>query len=682
MLKKKILIILVSIMVLISSNLFAQVENQRLTLMPYPASVELLQGKIYIDEDFVLQYSDVGARLKKACDRFLVRLSKRTGLFIAHPFSVVNIDSVVPSLIVEVAKKVNVKQGMDESYSLVIESKFIKIKSKTDIGALRALETLLQLLSSDEKGYYFPNIKIEDSPRFPWRGLMMDVCRHFIPLEVIKRNIDGIAAVKMNVLHLHLSEDQGFRVESKVYPKLHELASDGKYFTHEQIKEIIVYADDRGIRVVPEFDVPGHATAILTAHPELGSAPGPYKLERNWGVFDPTLNPILDTTYNFLDNLFGEMSQLFPDEYFHIGGDENNGKQWDSNKEIQAFKIEKDLKDNHALQGYFNQRVLNILTKHGKIMVGWDEILHPSMPNNIVIQSWRGKEALVEAAKDGYQTILSNGYYIDLIQPTDFHYINDPLPMDVKLSETEKEKILGGEATMWAELVTHENVDSRIWPRTAAIAERFWSPSDINDLDFMYKRLDEISYQLEEHGLTHIKNYDMMLRRLTNNNETHSLKNLIAVIEPVKIYKRHNYKKLTQQSPLTRIVDAATPDAKEARIFRNLVDYFHSDSNLVLNEVEKIKESLIKWRDNHNELKKIIIQSPILFEIESLSKNLEQISIVGLEALDYLTNNTTPNENWRNKAAKIIENSKEPIAQTELMIIESIEKLFDKLLNN
>ena len=197
----------------------------------------------------------------------------------------------------------------------------------------------------------------------------------------------------------------------------------------------------------------------------------------------------------------------------------------------------------------------------------------------------------------------------------------------------EKEKILGGEATMWAELVSPENVDSRIWPRTAAIAERFWSPSEINDLDFMYKRLDVISYQLEEHGLTHIKNYEMMLRRLTNNNETKSLKTLISVLEPVKIYKRHRLKKHTQQSPLTRVVDAATPDAKAARNFRTLVTDFLSDSNLVLSKREKIIESLIKWRDNHNELKKIIHQSPILFEIEPMSKNLEEISIVGLEII-------------------------------------------------
>jgi len=682
MLKRKTIIISFSFLILLSYNSIAQTTNSELTLMPYPKSVELSEGQFNIDKEFVLQYSDVGPRLKQASDRFLDRLAKRTGLFLTHPFAVVNNHSIVPKLFVEVENKSEVKLGMDESYSLIINSNSVIIKSRTDIGVLRAYETLLQLLSADENGYYFPNIIIEDSPRFPWRGLMIDICRHFMPVDVIKRNIDGMTAVKMNVLHLHLSEDQGFRVESKIYPKLHELGSDGFYYSHEQIKDIIKYADDRGMRVVPEFDVPGHATAILAAHPELASAPGPYKIERNWGVFDPTLNPILDTTYTFLDNLFAEMSQLFPDEYFHIGGDENNGKQWDSNDEIQAFKSKNNLEDNHSLQGYFNKKVLEILTKHGKIMVGWDEIFHPSMPNNIVIQSWRGKEALVESAKKGYQAILSNGYYIDLIQPTDFHYLNDPLPADVKLSESESKMILGGEATMWAEMISPETIDSRIWPRTAAIAERLWSPREINNVEDMYDRLETISYQLEEHGLTHIKNYEMMLRRLTNNTDTEALKILISVIEPVKIYNRYRLKPQTQQTPLTRVVDASSPDAKAARQFRDMVEDFFSDSNFVITEKENIEKYLRKWRDNHEGLKKIIIKSPILFEIEPMSKNLKDISNVGLEAMDYLVNDKFPNTNWITETAKIIENSKQPIAQTELMIVESIEKLYHKLLNN
>ena len=196
-----------------------------------------------------------------------------------------------------------------------------------------------------------------------------------------------------------------------------------------------------------------------------GSGPAAQGIERKWGISYQALNPVSEYTYTFLDKLFEEMAAIFPDKYFHIGGDElehgdyHEAKHWNENEEIQNFMIKNGIKDNSALQAYFNSRLLKILTKHGKTVVGWDEIFHPTMPNNIVIQSWRGKDALVESAKQGFNSILSNGYYIDLIQPTDFHYLNDPLPEDVDLSETERKRILGGEATMWGEFVTPETID-------------------------------------------------------------------------------------------------------------------------------------------------------------------------------------------------------------------------------
>lgn len=665
--KYKIVIIIFFI-----SNLFCASETSKFNLMPYPSKIEVYKGIMRINEKFLLKHNNISERLNKASNRFLERLAKRTGLFLEFPFADTKNDTLLPIFNINSLKEDEVQLVMDESYELIISNSYINLNSKTDIGALRGLETLLQLLQSDSIGYYFPSVKINDSPRFPWRGVLIDVCRHFMPIEVIKRNLDGMASVKMNVLHLHLSEDQGFRVESKTYPKLHELASDGKYFTHEQIKEIINYAHDRGIRVVPEFDVPGHATAILTAYPELASAPGPYEIERDWGIFDSTLNPIIDTTYIFLENLFREMSELFTDEYFHIGGDENNGKQWDANNEIQEFMKANNLEDNNALQGYFNNKVLKILSNIDKKMVGWDEILHPSMPKDIVIQSWRGKESLIQAATQGYHVILSNGYYIDLMQPTDFHYLNNPLPEDVRISEENKKYILGGEATMWAEMISPETIDSRIWPRTAAIAERLWSSQSINNVDDMYRRLENVSYQLEEHGLTHIKNYEMMLRRLTNNNDIEPLRILISVIEPVKIYNRYRLKPQTQQTPLTRVVDAAVADAKAAREFRKLVDLFLLDKkNIDLKEM--IIQKLEIWRDNHAKLLPILKQSPVLFEIIPMSERISKLSKFALEIL----NDKNLSEEFILNGKELIEKSKEPIAQTELMIVSSVEKLYD-----
>lgn len=668
------------IMVFMVTSIEAQ--NMNVNLLPYPAEIVLTNNKHRIDKSFSIQNSLVSERLLKYADKFIQRLSNRTGLFFDNPTIMEIFQNQKPSFLIRANRIGEVKLFEDESYKIIVNEKDILIESKTDIGALRGLETLLQLLSSDLEGYYFPTCEINDKPRFPWRGLMIDVARHFMPIEVIKRNLDGMAAVKMNVLHLHLSDDQGFRVESKIFPKLTELGSDGNYFTHEQIKEIIEYADDRGIRVYPEFDVPGHATAILIAFPELASAPGPYKIERKFGVMDPTLNPTIEETYTFLDKLFTEMSSLFKDEYFHIGGDENNGKQWNLNDSIQQFKKEKGIKDNHDLQAYFNNRVLKILTQNNKKMIGWDEILNDNVPNNIVIQSWRGKEALVEAAKKGYQGILSNGYYIDLMQPTVYHYLNDPIIENADLTELEKEKILGGEATMWAEWVTAENIDSRIWPRTAAIAERFWSPKEITDVEDMFKRLDKVSYQLEDVGLTHITFQEKFLRRLTNNQNTFPLKVLIDVVEPLQEYKRagdakKNGFEFSQYSPYTRVIDASIVDSKTILEFNKNVNNLVEKNDKSV--ISAIKSELKLLKENHSKLLPIIDSSPILFEIKPHSENLNKLAKVGLEAIDFFIGNEKVSGEWKQNAEIIIEESKKSYGQVEIVIVESIQKLVSAL---
>lgn len=660
----------------------AQIEMKKIKLMPFPKSVQLDDDKFRIDEKIILSFNIEGKRIESVSNRFLARLAKRTGLFYLHPFAYLMNDSANIKILCD--KVEDVKLGIDESYNLEVTQNNIFLKSKTDIGAIRGFETLLQLLQSDEEGFYFPQIKIDDEPRFVWRGLMIDACRHFMPVDVIKRNLDAMAAVKMNVFHWHLSEDQGFRVECKTFPKLHELGSDGLYYSHAQIKDIINYADERGIRVIPEFDIPGHSTSWLVGYPELGSVPGPYKIERKFGIKNPTFNPTIEETYQFFDKFFEEMAELFPDEYIHIGGDENNGKHWDKNDEIQEFMIKNNLNDNNELQAYFNKRILAILKKHNKKMIGWDEILHDKIPKDIVIQSWRGKKALIESAQKGYQGILSNGYYIDLVQPTEFHYLNDPVLDDAKLTIEEESRILGGEATMWSEWVTPENVDSRIWPRTAAIAERFWSPKTTTNLENMFERLEKISLQLEDHGLTHISFQEKMMRRLTNGYNTKSLKILLDVIEPLKEYKRASNAsekgfQFTQQSAYTRVLDATIVDPKVARIFRNLVDNVTESDFEDLTKVEKLKEQLMIWEDNHEELLPIISNSPILFEIEPLSEMLSKISRFGLEIIDLKINNSESSSVWIERKKELLRKAKEPIAQTELMIISAIEKLFNTI---
>src|SRR6266496_4887213 len=413
-------------------------------------------------------------------------------------------------------------------------------------------------------------------------------------------------------------------------------------YTQDEVREIITYAGNRGIRVMPEFDIPGHSTSWLVSYPELGSAPGPYKIERGAGIFEPALDPTREQTYKFLDSFLGEMASLFPDAYMHIGGDENEGKQWDRNPQIQAFMKEKGIKDNHALQAYFNQRVLKILQKHGKKMIGWEEILHPDLPKDAVIHSWRGPASLAEAAKKGYDGILSAGYYIDLIFPASQHYLADPIPQNTTLTAEEAKRILGGEATMWGEWVSPETIGSRIWPRTAAIAERLWSPRNVTNVEDMYRRLSVISRQLEDLGLTHEKNYGMLLRRLAASENTGPLRTLASIIEPVKEYRRYQLRPQTMLSPLTGLVDAVPPDSEAARSFTLMVDGLLSDAPRFQLYRESINDTFVRWREAGPALDALIGRSPALMEAKPLADDLSQMALIGLESLAYLSKGVAP----------------------------------------
>ena len=301
--------------------------------------------------------------------------------------------------------------------------------------------------------------------------------------------LDGMEAVKLNVFHWHISDDQGFRLESKTYPLLQEKGSNGLYYTQQQVAGVIEYARDRGIRVIAEFDMPCHTTSWFVGYPQLASGPGPYKIAEQWGVLDAAMDPTRESTFEFLDKFLGEMTALFPDAYFHVGGDECNGKEWDANPKIQACMRAHNVKDNAALQAYFTGRVQKLVAAHHKIMEGWDEVLQPDTPKDVVIQSWRGQTALAAAARQGNRGLLSNGYYIDLNQSAADHYSNDPLGGEGSEANSGREGPHPGRRSHHVERVRNaENIDSRIWPRTAAIAERLWSPQEVRDVDSMYAR--------------------------------------------------------------------------------------------------------------------------------------------------------------------------------------------------
>jgi hexosaminidase len=644
-------------------------------LMPIPASMQFQEGRLKIDASLTIAVSGhTDARLEAGIDRAARRLERRMGLRFARALAS---DARAATLLIACngpGKDVpSVKE--DESYALDVSDKQAALKAATVVGVLRGLETFLQLLDVDRGGYFIPAVTIQDQPRFPWRGLLIDVGRHFEPVEVIKRNLDAMAAVKLNVLHWHLTEDQGFRIESKRYPRLHQMGSDGLYYTQEQAREVIAYARERGIRVMPEFDMPGHATSWLVAHPEFGSAPGPYTIERKAGIFDPAFNPTREALYIFLEGFFTEMAALFPDEYLHVGGDENEGHHWSKNEQIQAFMKTKGIKDNHALQAYFNQRLAKIIQKLGKKMIGWDEILHPDLPKDTAIQSWRGPASLAEAARKGYDGLLSSGYYIDLMFPTWQHYKVDPIAADSNLTAQELTHILGGEATMWGEWVSPETIDSRIWPRTAAIAERLWSPRHINDVEDMYRRLAAISIELEELGLTHEKNVEMMLRRLAGTREIGPLKTLVSVVEPVKEYRRNQGRTANMLTPLTRLIDAARPDSEAARRFTALVEGMLSDMPHFRRNQERIQATLNEWRNIRPALDAMINKSPILREAQLLPHDLSEMGNAGLEALAYLAADVAPPEGWREAKMTMLAEAAKPKAEVEFAMISPVRKL-------
>jgi hexosaminidase len=668
-----------------------------------PASVSFQQGRLPVTAEFsVAVRGHTDRRLEGALQRVLRRLEGRTGLALSRELA----EPEKATLVLEVKAAGNVPPmlGDDEAYTLEVEGSRATLRASQVVGALRGLETLLQLLEGDRDGWYLPAVVIADRPRFPWRGLLIDVSRHWMPLEVLQRNLDGMAAVKLNVLHLHLTDDQGFRVESRRFPRLHQEGSDGRYFTQEQLRELIAYAADRGIRVVPEFDMPGHATSWLVGHPELASVPGPYVIQRRWGIFDPTLDPTREEVYQLLDGFLGEMAGLFPDPWMHIGGDENSGRHWSVNPAIQAFMKQHRLEDAHALQAHFNERLAKILQKHGKRMMGWDEILHPSLPRDAVVQTWRGPKALAQSARQQYRGVLSWGYYLDHMFPAGLHYTVDPLPADGKRMAEEANRwvplsmrhwfkfsppapeavirakdaahVLGGEACMWTEFVDTETIDSRIWPRLAAVAERLWSPQEVTDVADMYRRMAGLSVQLEEHGLTHERNAQVLLRRLASAGEVSSLRVLAELVEPVKFYDRTvQNPTATQGMPLTRLVDAARPESLEARALWGSVDELLSDAPRFTRGAEPLARAFSQWREVHPELMRTLEHSPALHEARPLGAGLLVLSQLGLEALSYLKSGTGPRAGWREEALQQLNEAALPHGQVELAVIQPLREL-------
>jgi len=624
-------------------------------LMPIPVSVVPGEGALAIAGPLAPRWSGCGdARwMDAAAARLRADIVRQTGL-------VFDGGAAVPVAVT--CASADDAADKDEGYRLTVTAQGIAVDAQGRSGVLRAFATLRQLVGLSPQGISLAAVTIDDAPRFAWRGVMLDTARHFLGIATIKRQIDAMERVKLNVLHLHLSDDQGFRVESRRFPRL-TAANGGAFYTQAQIRDLVAYAADRGVRIVPEFDVPAHTRAITQAYPEYGvqGKPGPL------GIADSALDPAAPGTYRFLGQLLGEMAALFPDPVFHVGGDEVPKGVWDGSPAVKALMAREKLKDARAVENYFHRRVQQILRRAGKKMIGWEEIAGgPGVAPDAIVQAWQTSNATADATAKGYRTVVSAGYYLDLLMPADFHYAIDPLDSAAAglapdfanglrkmspllagfvsdamiafprppLTPAQEKLVLGGEAPLWGEIVDDELVDQRLWPRAAAVAERFWSPRSVRDPADMYRRLGTVGDLLTADGLADRANIARMAMRLSPD-APEPVATLLSIVGPVR-NMAHDHRiraalagrKIVQ--PLNALADAAPVDSIAARRFAAAaLRYAKGERSLAPSLVAE----LTAWRDNDARFALAVAGRPMLEEARPVSMQIATLASAGLEAI-------------------------------------------------
>jgi hexosaminidase len=494
----------ISIFLLIFS---LQLSAQTFSIIPKPVSVEVREGTFLIDNNIVVSISDETGELKNLAGLLAGSIDQ----ILDHKAEILSGPILNNSIDLTLDPSLNNKEG----YSLTITKKYINIRSKSGAGLFYGIQSLLQLFPLERTtAITIPLGTIEDYPRFEWRGVHLDVCRHFFPVEFVKKYIDILAAYKINTFHWHLTDDQGWRIEIKKYPKLTQVGSirnettgdgipHGGFFTQEQIKEVVEYAKQKYIRVVPEIEMPGHALAALSAYPEFSCTGGPFKVETKWGVFEDVFCAGNDKTFEFLENILTEVIDLFPSEYIHIGGDEVPKARWEKCEKCQARMRTENLKNEHELQSYFIQRIEKFVNSKGRKIIGWDEILEGGLAPNAAVMSWRGTQGGIDAAKMNHNVVMSPGThcYFDHYQglsgepkaiggytPIEKVYSFEPVPDELTLEEARY--IMGAQANMWAEYYpTTDHVEYMLLPRLCALSEVVWSEKDSKNFDDFLNRL-------------------------------------------------------------------------------------------------------------------------------------------------------------------------------------------------
>ncbi|MBI9055889.1 MAG: beta-N-acetylhexosaminidase [Bacteroidales bacterium] len=511
-----------------------KIENVEINIIPKPLNVEKInesftfnkRTKIVIEQGNI-EYEKVALYLKNEIkDYFGYDLSIKSTNDHIHKNAIF--------LIHESDRKFE-----KEEYQLEVDTKIIKISSSAANGSFYGVQTLLQLfeVNKSEQNISFsktiPGVKISDKPRFEWRGMHLDVCRHFYDKEFVKKYIDLLAMHKMNTFHWHLTEDQGWRIEIKKYSKLTEIGSyrsetmvdknreefDGQehsdFYSQEDIKEIVQYASDRFITIVPEIEMPGHSLAALAAYPEFGCTGGPYEVSKVWGVFDDVYCAGNDKTFEFLENVLTEVIELFPGEYIHVGGDECPKAEWEECPKCQQRIKDEHLKNEFELQSYFIKRIEKFLISHNKKLIGWDEILEGGLAPEATVMSWRGSKGGIAAAKMGHDVVMSpnNECYFDHYQGkpeeeplaiggyTDLKDVYNYEPIPAELSSEEAKHILGAQANVWTEwIATEDHLEYMVLPRMCALSEVIWQKPENKDFEVFKSSLNKHFLRLENKG--------------------------------------------------------------------------------------------------------------------------------------------------------------------------------------
>ena len=539
---KKLLLTLAAGIVLCSCGS----HDPQIAIVPYPNHLETGRGTYRVTDRPVTCDSRTDERTQRAVVGFAARLATVTGG--TNPVTVA--DEVPASGI----RFVTDESLPAEGYELNVDGEGIEVRASQFPGFLYALQSLEQLLPAAVYGtepapdaaWEVPCVKIADAPRFAYRGMHLDVARHFFSVDEVKRYIDVMAIHKLNTLHWHLTDDQGWRIEIKRYPELTAVGSIrkatvvrkewgtydgtpyGGFYTQDEIRDVVKYAADRGVTVIPEIDLPGHMLAALTAYPELGCTGGPYEVWGRWGVADDVLCPGREKTFEFLEGVLTEVMELFPSEYIHIGGDECPKVRWEKGPRCQAKIRQLGLKDDgehtaeHYLQSYVTDRIGKFLAQHGRRIIGWDEILEGRAPSDAVVMSWRGSEGGIAAAKLGHDVIMTpnSHFYFDYYQSLDTDAepfgIGGYIPMEQvysydpafpELTPEQQKHILGVQANLWTEYVlSDEHLEYMLLPRLAALSEVQWCLPETKDWNRFIGsfRMDKIYSQLGYEFAKHI----------------------------------------------------------------------------------------------------------------------------------------------------------------------------------